>query len=343
MKTAQDILSVIMKGLTPRETEVLTGRFGLDKSGRPQTLAALGLKYDVTRERVRQIETSALKAVQQNIKGAPEIAAFIEKAKKQLKDAGGVMKKDRLINALKTTMTGLTDRHLAVLIESSKAFFFYAEDSDYHDFYYLDKASLKKMQTFISQWSDALNAKKGHVLGGKYAALLSEFLSKKGIPQSYAEVSLELSKLIGINPYGDSGLAVWPEIRPKTIRDRVYLVLKKHGEPLHFRTIAKSINEVKFDAKKASAPTVHNELIKDARFVLVGRGMYALAEHGYADGTAREVIHRILSKHGPLTPRQVILAVQKERFFKPNTVLVNLQNKDFFLRMEDGTYHVRVS
>jgi predicted Zn-ribbon and HTH transcriptional regulator len=139
------------------------------------------------------------------------------------------------------------------------------------------------------------------------------------------------------------GLAEWAEIQPKTVRDRIYLALKKRGEPLHFRTIAQLINQPGVKVRPASAPTVHNELIKDGRFVLVGRGIYALAEHGYEPGTAKEVIQRVLKRQGPLRPRDVMLAVQKERLFKPNTILVNLQNKNHFRRQEDGTYKVRES
>ena len=94
----------------------------------------------------------------------------------------------------------------------------------------------------------------------------------------------------------------WPEISPKTVRDKIYLVLKKNDEPLHFETIARRINEVKFDdGQKALGPTVHNELIKDDRFVLVGRGMYGLQERGYEPGIAREVIAKVLKEKGPLT------------------------------------------
>ncbi len=343
MVTTSQILTTIMEGLAPREREVLTGRFGLDKSGKPQTLAALGAKYGVTRERVRQIESTALKTARQNIHNSKDILAVIEMAKNTLKNAGGVLGKGEMLSALKSAVSGITENHLAVLIEASKAFFYYSEDKNFNGFYYLDKQHLKKVQTFVKQWADALHAKKNHVLGGNYDALMRDFIAKKAVPEAQAKTMLGVSKMIDVNPYGDMGLTDWPEIRPKTIRDRVYLVLKKRGEPLHFRTIAKSINEVKFDARKASAPTVHNELIKDSRFVLVGRGMYALAEHGYITGTAREVINRILKKSGPLTARQVILAVQKERFFKPNTVLVNLQNKNHFSRLDDGTYHVRTA
>ncbi|MBI2048018.1 MAG: hypothetical protein HYT27_02665, partial [Parcubacteria group bacterium] len=84
-----------------------------------------------------------------------------------------------------------------------------------------------------------------------------------------------------------------------------------------------------------------NELIKDPRFVLVGRGIYGLSDYGYKPGTAREVVKRILNETGPMRAKEIITAVQKERFFKPNTVLVNLQNKHYFSRRPDGTYQVK--
>jgi len=80
------------------------------------------------------------------------------------------------------------------------------------------------------------------------------------------------------NKFGKWGLADWKEIKPKTVNDKIYLILKNAGEPMHFTTIAEKINEVKFDNKKANAATVHNELILDERYVLVSRGTYALKE-----------------------------------------------------------------
>ncbi len=91
------------------------------------------------------------------------------------------------------------------------------------------------------------------------------------------------------------------------------------------------------------APTVHNELIKDNRFVLVGRGMYALREHGFEPGIARDVIKKILATKGPLRVDAVVAEVNKQRFFKANTVVINLQNKDYFERLADGKYKVRES
>ena len=55
----QELMSVL-KSLTPREERVITLRFGLD-DGRPRTLEELGKEFNVTRERIRQIEAKALR------------------------------------------------------------------------------------------------------------------------------------------------------------------------------------------------------------------------------------------------------------------------------------------
>jgi hypothetical protein len=80
------------------------------------------------------------------------------------------------------------------------------------------------------------------------------------------------------NKYGEWGIADWGEVKPKTVNDKIYLVLKHAGKPSHFTEIAKKINEMKFDKKIANAATVHNELILDDRYVLVDRGTYGLKE-----------------------------------------------------------------
>lgn len=80
------------------------------------------------------------------------------------------------------------------------------------------------------------------------------------------------------NKYGEWGIAHWEEIKPKTVNDKIYLVLKHEGQPLHFTEIANRINEVKFDKKTANAATVHNELILDNRYILMSRGTYGLKE-----------------------------------------------------------------
>ena len=55
-------LMSVLKSLTPREERVITLRFGLD-DGRPRTLEELGKEFNVTRERIRQIEAKALRTL----------------------------------------------------------------------------------------------------------------------------------------------------------------------------------------------------------------------------------------------------------------------------------------
>ncbi len=339
--TVSKLVNTLVASLTSRQREVMLARFGLEKNGEPQTLASIGDRSGVTRERIRQIEAGALASLRREAQRQPACMDVLAATAKYLASVGGVAPRADLVSAIAGRVQGFNENHAALFIEISKAFHFYPEDKEFFPFYYLDKDHLKNAVGFVNQWASFLRTKKEEVLSGRYHAHLDDFVKRKGVAKDRALQYLSISKKVKKNPYNDMGLSEWPEINPTTIRDRVYLVLKKKAAPLHFTAIAKMINEVGFDRRPASAPTVHNELIKDERFVLVGRGMYGLAEHGYEPGTAREVIHRVLRKQGPLRPKDVILAIQKERFFKQNTILVNLQNKRFFLRKEDGRYQVR--
>jgi len=337
------LLAPLLGSLSSRQKEVIAGRFGLDKSAEAQTLAAIGERLNVTRERVRQIENSALVILNKEVKKSAACLQVLNNCKKLLKASGGVMKKEFLLEELAKLEDGMNENQLALLIEASGEFYFYSEDEEYWSFYYLSKNDLRAATGFIEGWSAFLKEHKSNILDGQYKAHLKEYSKKKHLEQNKADHFLAISKKIHVNPYGDIGLHAWPEIRPMTTRDRAYLVLKKGGEPLHFVAIADAINQAKLSNQEALAPTVHNELIKDERFVLVGRGIYALKESGYEPGIAREVIQKILKSSGPLKVPEVVSAVQKQRLFKENTIVINLQNKNHFERLPDGRYRVRES
>ena len=147
---------------------------------------------------------------------------------------------------------------------------------------------------------------------------------------------LSLSKKIGKNPLGEWGVSDSPNVNARGVRDYAFLVLRKHGSPMHFTEVAKAISS-HFD-KRAHVATTHNELIKDKRFVLVGRGLYALSEWGYSTGVVRDVIAEILKKNGALTREDIVEKVMRERYVKPNTILVNLQNPKYFKKTKEGKY-----
>ncbi len=147
---------------------------------------------------------------------------------------------------------------------------------------------------------------------------------------------LRLSKELGKNPLNEWGKSSSPNVRTKGIRDLAYLAIKRHGSPMHFSEVAQSIKKL-FD-REAHVATTHNELIKDKRFVLVGRGLYALKDWGYEPGIVKNVIEEVLRAHGPLSRDEVVKYVLKERYVKPNTIAVNLQDSALFKKNADGTY-----
>ncbi|TSC82357.1 MAG: hypothetical protein G01um101420_368 [Parcubacteria group bacterium Gr01-1014_20] len=336
------VFNSIFADLSPRGREVIVGRFGLSgPNSEPQTLAALGNKYGITRERVRQIEAAGLNLLKQKIATNKDCQAILSKGKKSLESVGGVISEDILLKQLNSGDDSITKNQLALLLESSKNFHFHDEDQNYRSFYFQDRKNLDNLNKFVAQLVKFLKPQKEAVLAGNYENFFVKFIKAEKINENSARNFVAISKKVFSNPYSDTGLAEWPEIKPQNIRDRIYLVLKKSAEPLHFEQITSLINEVKFDKKVALAPTVHNELIKDNRFVLVGRGIYGLTEKGFKPGTVQEVIKRILKQNGPMNTKQISLAVQKERILKQNTILVNLQNRKFFERLGDGTYQIR--
>ena len=147
---------------------------------------------------------------------------------------------------------------------------------------------------------------------------------------------LSISKTIGKNPLGEWGLVSSPNIHAKGIRDYAFLVLRKHGSPIHFREVAKQIE--KLFGKKAHVATTHNELIKDPRFVLVGRGLYALAQWGYMSGVVKDVIRKILEKNGPLTKSEVVDKVLKEMLRQRKYYCCQFAESEDFTKDKEGRY-----
>ena len=341
MITADKTLGWLCSHLDDRQKEVVVGRFGLDGSGDSMTLAELGKKYGITRERIRQIEAGALAILKEKAPSNPAIGEFVERSKKYLKNAGGVARKDVFLGHHKNFIEDLNENHLDLFVTMSDFLYFHPEDKWFWSFYYSDDESLGNANRFIMNWEKFLRTRKEEILSSlKYNVHFKSFVKGLRVVPAHAESYVMVSKKFHTNHYGDSGLSEWAEIKPVTIRDHIYVILRKEEKPIHFVNIAKLITE-KNKGKKALGATVHNELIKDRRFVLVGRGIYGLSENGYRPGTAKEVIQRILKENGPMRTRELVTAVQKERFFKPNTVLVNLQNKKSFLRQPDGTYIIR--
>lgn len=338
----KELLNNLVEVLPKRQKDIIVQRFGLDK-GKAKTLAALGEKYGVTRERIRQIEAVALRSLAKNSSGQKELKGLYDKAVSHIENLGGVRRSDALVDDLKFVLKDESiDASAAELLFSIfRKPMFFAENKEYYPFWYTSQESLKQNKEFIAKVAKMLKGKKEEVISKKkFDELFYQVVKSHSIAEAVAANFILNSKKFAVNPYGDFGLVEWPEIVPKTVRDKSYLVLRKKHAPLHFRDIAQEINRVKFDVKKAHPQTVHNELIRDSRFVLVGRGLYALKEHGYEPGTAREVLSKILKKHGPSSFDKIVRLVSEQRVLKHNTILLNLQNRKHFKKIDGGLYHI---
>ena len=110
---------------------------------------------------------------------------------------------------------------------------------------------------------------------------------------------------------------------------------------MHFTEVATLIDKLAYNLpnKKTYPQTVHNELIKDGRFVLVGRGTYALAEWGYVPGTIKDIITKVLNeKNMPIHKDEIVEKVLAQRLVAKNTVLMNLNNKKNFEKDANENY-----
>ena len=335
MLNIDQFINELFEGFTPKQRKVLAGRFGL-KNGKRATLQEIGDELGITRERVRQIEEQTIGKIRESVR--EDAKELVNLAVKYLESVDGVRRDDDFVKEIKKaisdTQTKYIDQKLRFIFVTAGIPLYHKEDDNFHAFWYVNDAAKKQFLDFTKQITQFFKSgDKNQIMREKtYLPLCKGFSSTH---------FLSIPKHFGVNVFGDVGLREWAEIEPKTIRDRAYLVLKKHGQPLHFENVAKFINEYGLDKKRAHVQTVHNELIKDTRFVLVGRGMYGLKEHGFEPGTVREVIVSLLKKKGPLSSNEVVTLVNKQRFLKENTILLSLQNRKHFRRLDDGKYHIK--
>ena len=336
----KQVIKRILTSLNPRAKDIIVSRYGLGKEPKRMTLEGIGKKYGITRERVRQIENYALNQIRKSDYFKKEKTAFDE-LKGVFYGVGGVVSEYDILTHLAKDKSD--QNHLYLMMVLGDEFKKIKEDEEFHHRWFVDEELSKKVHESIRRLYK--NLSDDDII--PESEIVSHFLKHlEGISEEYKNEEilrrwLSLSKKISKNPLGEWGLNASPNIKVKGVRDYAFLILRKHGSPIHFREVAKQIE--KLFSKKAHVATTHNELIKDPRFVLVGRGLYALAEWGYMSGVVKDVIRKIIDKDGPLTKDEIIQKVMKERYVKENTILVNLQNPKLFKKDKEGKYSIVVA
>jgi len=342
--TITAFVNSFLTGLKEREIEVIRARYGLN-GGEPLTLQAIGDKYSITRERVRQIEAAALQTLRKKADDT-FIKSFVQTATSHLKQMGGVQEEKQFFEgvygATKSAVDFVAFSNAArFLLElTGKATFAGDNFGNWHGVWYLSGVDYKRAQTFVAKIITALNAKRGENSQAQFDAVFANVSQAAKLSPKVARNYLNISTRFVIGPFQEFGLAHWAEINPKTARDWAYVILKREKRPMHFNEISTLIGKHR-TGKNTNLQTIHNELIKDDRFVLVGRGMYGLSEFGLVPGTAREVIAHVLKTHGPLHRDEVVKRVKEQRMLKDGTILINLQNRKHFESRSDGRYYLR--
>ncbi len=324
----------LLSGLPERSRRVLTDRFGLAGKGERKTLDAIGQEYGITRERIRQIENHSISAVRDS-DAYVALTQHLENLKEAVAALGAFLSEETVLRELGKSDT---DRnHLVFLLTVGHQFEDRREDNDFRARWHVDEQLAEQIENALSTLYESIEPNK-LTPEEEFLELFAKHLKQAGVKNRTNEVLprwLMVSKRIGRNPLGEWGRQDSPHVRIKNTRDFAYLTLKRHGSPMHFTEVAKNIE--KLFGRKTHPATTHNELIKDGRFVLVGRGLYALKEWGYEPGVVRDVIAGILEREGPLTRDEIIERVKRERYVKDATIAVNLQNA-MFTRLPEGKY-----
>jgi hypothetical protein len=327
--------------LNQKEKLVLEKRFAL-KNERRKTLAEIGGSLDVTRERVRQIEKCALSKIKRNIQNFG-VYSICEKAFSIIKENGGIIREDLLLSKILKDNSDTSAGLIQLVLSVDNRFERILNTLKYHPHLRL--------------------AEFGGSIIDKVCSIGIDYLNKKNEPVNIEMVSMEIKKIFpeanrlntiffrslfqvhkGYKLVDDKvGLIQWRNINPRTLRDKIYYILRKEAKPLHFVDIGNSIVNEQFDRKNINMQAVHNELIRHSEFVLVGRGLYALKEWGFNHGTVEEIISLILKDHESMSEEKIIEEVLKKRMVKPITIILNLKNKPQFTRIGRKQYSLHKS
>lgn len=327
-----DILATIDR---EREREIIARRFGL--FDRKETLEQIGEMLGITRERVRQLEKSVVTRLRSTAEQGklPHVAEFQSTLLNLLHENGEVARVSAIAAQLGNGANPGREEQARVAFLSQLSPEIAVVTEDDH-FYYAagvkavrDEKALKSTVNDLIQTITKLGEPKP----------IEEIAQAAGMedPKQTAALASISKHLATLN--GRWGLVRWPMVNPKNIRDKIYVILKENGKHMHFNEIAKAIKDSDFKRKDVTTQAIHNELIKDRRFVLIGRGIYALREWGYEKGTVADIITDVLrDANEPLHRDEIVKRVLKSRFVKETTILLNLQGKPQFKRVAKATY-----
>lgn len=328
----KQVASTILKTIDrEREQEIIARRFGL--YDRKETLEQIGEMLGITRERVRQLEKAILGKLKKSDKESALIASIEKELITNISAMGRIARVSDIAKKMGATGDDRDKAHIAFLATICPKLVVLQENDHYYPSVGIASYfNEKQIKTLVDSVVNAVKSFGKPITIDQLHGLVN--FEHPDHVRALASLSKHLTHL-----KDEWGLIKWPTVNPKNIRDKIYVILKDTNEPLHFSEISKAIKNSDFKRRDVTTQAIHNELIKDPRFVLIGRGIYALKEWGYKKGTVSDIITNILqASENPMHKDDIVKEVMKKRQVKETTILLNLQGKKQFKRVAKATY-----
>ena len=333
--------SDILNNLSEKEQKVLKNRVWLD--WQRLTLQSIWNSFSpsITRERVRQIEDSWIKKLWRIIQNS-KLAVIQEKAREFIELNWGLIWKTKLVNELIKALKldpKINSHVIETIVQADEEVIKSKPKLGTQTYFHFPTIN-KQLVSKIHKEALKILKKKKDVMPqiSLYEQIKNNLIEKTSITliNSVLDVFDDIVK----GEQNLIGLEKWKILNPKTLKDKAIYVMKKEKVPMHFVDIANKITEYLWEKVKVN--TIHNELIRNDEFVLIGRGLYALKEWGFKSWTVIDVITDILKKKGePMSTEDIIKSVLKVRNVKKTTIYMNLQNKDIIERVWRNYYYLK--
>ncbi len=336
-------LDQLLSYLTKKEKEVVIKRYGINGE-EITTLAAIGDKMSLTRERIRQIQVQAIKKLQRAVKSS-DILLLNEQISDFIEASGGIVNEEDLfkyvdeifpddLSSIKNEILLITEFDKDIRHEHNKV--------DFRPHFRSKKIKFRQIKETSYLAIKALKAEKNVISKDELCQHIQDKYSDTYDLNDNQTIIASLKLDRRLRDHGDCfSLLAWRHVNPRTLFDKIVFVLNEKNKPMHFRDIADAMVQKSLRKKNSSIQAIHNELIGNSMFVLIGRGTYALKDWGYKEGTVSEVIESILAEEGPLSLNDLTEKVLQRRKVKEVTVQVNLNSKkEIFKKNSDGHYEL---
>jgi hypothetical protein len=332
------VISGVLESLSKdREQDIIIGRFGLN--GKKNTLDKIGKEYDVTRERIRQLERGII--IRLEVRGEegkiPALASYCKEIEALIIKNGGILSASHALELSDEQVNEKNLNRIIFLATISHNLTILNADDDAYNLSIIANSAFNSPADAKNKIDSIVNALESHQKPSTIQEIHDNLLPDLSLAEITAALKVSSKSFSRREQWGLRG---WSEVNPKSVKDKIYIVLKEKGDSMHFSEIHRVIiNDDEFKKRQFTVQAAHNELIKDNRFVLVGRGRYALSEWGFVKGTVSDVIERILKQIGtPMHRDEIIKEVLKQRQVKETTIVLNMQNKSKFKRVSTATF-----